>query len=822
MKRTLGILLWLIVGTGVLALVLFSVARHYAGRSELDYARGGVVDGLSAPVEIVRDAAATPHIFAEDRDDALFALGYVHAQDRMWQMEMQRRSVSGRLAEVFGVQALEIDAQMRALGLRRAADASLQRLSRETRLGLEAYAAGINAWLDSLGGREAAPEFLALGVKPDPWTPVDSLSMLKLMAFRLSPAMAEEARRALFAQRFDDASMVDLFPEYPGRGVGALRRYRPPSPTHQGAALEPPLDGRRFTPFWPPESALTAGASNAWAVDGSRTATGAPLLASDPHLAFSAPGIWYLAHMDSPDFAVIGATLPGLPVVMIGRTRTVGWGLTTAYIDDQDLYFEQIKPDDPERYRMTRGWTKFDVREETFHIRGAPSVTRALRSTVNGPVIETNMHRIQAAIPPGHVAALRWTALDPDDSSMDALFDLNAAQTLDDALAAAARHVAPAQNIVMADASGIAMALAGRVPLRQSIHQTQGVAPSDGWDARNTWIGAIPSGEKPSVVRPFSGAVANANNRIGREDFPRHLSFNWAPPYRIARIEELINRRERHTDLSFELMQADSVSRAAQGLAPLMIAELARAGRNADSRLIAQMRAWDGDMDANDPEPLMFVAWMRALQKEVVFDELGPLAAAFQQPQPLFLERVLTNADGAGRWCDRVATVRRETCAEVVDAAFVSAARALSAQYGPPERWRWGAAHIAVHRHTPFGLFPRRILGVDWADRLFNVRHEMSGGTFTLNRSVYDFSPSDPFGANRGGGYRAIYNFSDLDRSLHIAAIGQSGHFMSPFYANLTDRWAEGEYLPMSMDRAEAEAGAIAAATLRPAAALEE
>ena len=383
---------------------------------------------------------------------------------------------------------------------------------------------------------------------------------------------------------------------------------------------------------------------------------------------------------------------------------------------------------------------------------------------------------------------MAWTALADDDTTLDAIMALNRAKTAEEALGSARFAVAPALNLLIADRETVGMAVAGRVPLRRLTTPTEGRVPSPGWTDRNDWIGWLPARSLPRLIEPESGALANANNRIGDRPFPRHLSFDWDAPYRIERIEKLINAQKFHSVESFKAMQADNGSEMARSLLPLMGRKIwdeePPAGAHGfHSKALALLKEWNGEMSEHATEPLIFVAWTDALAALIVKDELGELAPAYAGPRPLFLERVLGDIEGASVWCDDIGTDAEEDCAGVIGDALDIALESLAARYGDDMgKWRWGIAHKALHRNSTLAEVSASFLGVDFGLASFvNIEQETSGGDYTLNRGAMAHGGPTPFRNIHGSGYRGIYDFSDLDRSVYVVSTGVSGHPMSGF-----------------------------------------
>lgn len=797
----------------VFAVFLAVLLVYYlASRSLPDYDKELPVDGITADIEILRDNAGVPHILTFSDRDAFFGLGYAHAQDRLWQMTLLRRTAQGRLSEVFGTRTVETDTLLRRLDLYRLAVQSVQHQDARTQDALEAYAAGVNARIaeinaDSLG--RGAPEFFLFNAPLSPWQPADSLAIIKLMALQLSGHLSEEVLRARVSLLLaDDARLADILPDMPGTGVAALPDYASLVPeTLPRYAQGSPESGA----LWPVPERGRAGASNAWAAAPSRSASGGTLLANDPHLGFTAPAIWYLARLQLQDGSVIGATIPGVPAVMIGRSERLAWGLTSAYLDDQDLMLEQLNPDNPEEYRTPDGFKAFETRKTIIEIKNAPPVTLTLRWTDNGPVLPRAQFDLNAVTPQGHVMALSWTALSPQDTSMTAAIGLMTASSVESALELSRAYIAPAQNLTLVDDDTIAMKLIGAMPRRDPAHQSRGRMPAPGWIAQNRWQGNLPYSSSPEFLNPNGGIIGNTNNKTVDRPFPEHVSYDWGDSQRIIRWQTLMQGRKVHTRESFIEAQLDTVSNAARTLLPLIgrdlwfTEEAAPEGTPARQRqrALALLADWNGEMNEHLPEPLIYAAWLRALQDRLIRDDLGPLADEFDHVEPLFIERVFRDINGASKWCDIYRSARVETCTDIARLALDDALVWIGETYGTAlESLRWGDAHQATHDHPVLGEVP--IL------RYFvNIHQSTSGGDHTLLRGRTSGRDPFPFHNVHGAGYRGVYDFADPDSSVFVTSTGQSGHFLSRHYDDLGQLWRRGEYIPMSLDVALARAASV-------------
>jgi penicillin amidase len=815
-------MLRLLTGMIVLGVLSFVIAYWFLSRSLPDYSEDFALEGITAPVEIVRNSDNVPHIFGQTDEDVFFALGFAHAQDRLWQMTMLRRTVQGRLSEVFGPRTLKIDELMRRYDLYGLAAQSVEVQDAPTKSALEAYARGVNAWITqvNVGARgRGAPEFFFFSNEIAAWQPADSLAIIKLMALQLSTQVETEVRRARMSMLLSDARLRDILPDDPGSPVMAAPRYSSLMPGIVPSSA--PLRMATNDPLSPFPRADLAGASNAWAAAPNRSAAGGTLLANDPHLGLTAPTIWYLARLELQSGGVIGATLPGVPLVLSGRSEGLGWGVTASYADDLDVYVEKLNPDNPEQYQTPDGWKDFVTRRSIIRVKDAPPVTITLRWTDNGPVLPGSHYDLGSVTPAGHVAALAWTALSGADTTMSAAMRLMRSGSVDEAIAAAEGIISPGLNLTLADDKGIALQTAGRIPARSPAHQTQGRMPAPGWLAENRWTGTLPYADNPREVNPDSGLIGNTNNKTVDRPFPLHVSYDWGDTQRIQRWLTLMKTREVHTRESFIEAQLDTVSFTARSLLPLIGADLWFTGEAAPEGTPERMRqralellaAWNGEMNEHLPEPLIYQAWLRALNDRLIRDELGPMADEFTHPDPVFIERVYRNIDGASIWCDVIQSAPVESCVDIARMALDDALLALSETYGPNvESWRWGDAHEAAHDHPVLGEVP--VL------RYFvNIRQSTSGDESTLMRGVTKGTGPNPYLNVHGAGYRGVYDFADPDSSVFITATGQSGHPLSRFYDDLGVRWRRGEYIPMSLDAGLARAGAVGVTHLNPTAA---
>jgi penicillin G amidase len=757
------------------------------------------VDSLSHAVRITRDEAGVPTISAQSEADALFALGFVHAQDRLWQIEFDRRIGQGRVAEIVGPAGVGTDRFLRTLGIYRQAQAMALELDPESRALVEAYCAGINAYLD--GHHDLLPaEFVLLRApRPAHWVPADVLAWTLMMAWDLSSeAMRNELTRLRLAARFSKDEIDEFLPlsdktapttaDY----VDLYHRLGLP----RRALAEQARQLARLVPdagF----GAVHAQGSNSWVVGGSRTASGRPLLANDPHLGLTSPSVWYFARLTAPGLDVFGATLPGVPFVVLGRNTHVAWGFTTTYADTQDLYVERIDPDHPDQYQTPGGYARFETRVESIQVRGADPVSLTIRSTRHGPVISGALAAADAALPPtgergGYLLALRWTALEPGDTTLRAFHAMNRASDTAQFERAVRGMTLIVQNVVFAGDDGhIGFRVAGRVPLRRADNDLYGLVPSPGWDARYDWNGWMGPDELPRSLDPPEAMIVTANQKITPPGYRGYLTMEWKAPYRADRIEQLLQAVARHDVSSFERIQADVTSLAARDLMQVLAKTepATPLGRAALQRL----RAWDGAMWADAPEPLIYQAWIRRLKQRIFDDDLGPLAPDLVEPAALTgaMLGVLTGRARARSWCDDAATPDRHVdCATLAAEALDQAAGELAHEPRDLDRLRWGASHPAVFEHRPFSSVPL-------LKRWFEQRVSQPGDGDTINVGVLRLRGERPFEARAGPSLRMIYDLSNGSSGVWMFAPGQSGNPLSAQFGDLLEAWSKVRYRPI-------------------------
>ena len=784
---------WTVLGL-LAAVVIVGGYTWFRVRAALPQAGGTIrVAGPSAAIEVIRDGWGIPHVRASSEHDAAFGLGYVHAQDRLWQMEFQRRLAAGRLSEILGPAALETDRLFRTLGVRRAAVAATGLLPPEARAYLDAYVRGVNAFLTTHSGRGLPVEYAILQVTPEPYTAEDAVAWSKVMALSLSTNYRDEMLRSRIAGKVGLDGARALMPAYTAGGPVILPEGLAPTGAEPAAAVDLSQHlvdtvarlARQVptTPFVP--DAL--GASNNWVVSGARSSTGKPLLANDPHLGTRAPGVWYLAHIEGGALNAVGATLPGVPGIVIGHNQRIAWGVTNLMADVQDLYIERLNADGAAEYNGA--WEPMRVVHEVIRIKGAPDVRIAVRSTRHGPII-TDIARGAA-----EALALRWTALDERDLTLTAFMGVNRAQNWREFQAAMASYHVPIQNWVYADVDGnIGYMAFGALPMRA---KGDGTLPVPGWTSEYEWTGYAPLPEMPQIANPTRGYVVTANNQAMPDAYPHVISTNWEPGYRAARITELIDAAPVLSIDTMKAIHADVRSPQVRILLPWMLRTVTNDPRQ--QAAIERLKAWDGALGRDSPSAAIYMAWYDALVEALFRDDLGDTLwldwAGLPHWPAKALHGIVMRTDD--RWCDDRRTPAAETCETVLATSLDAALKALDERTGTSseDAWRWGALNEVVFPHVPFEAHPL-------LRRFFSHRAELGGSPSTVTPVMR--SEAQTVVAS----YRQILDLADFDRSQVVLTLGQSGQVGSPHVDDMLGLWQATAYAPLPFSRTAVDAAA--------------
>jgi penicillin amidase len=763
-----------IAGTGI-ATAAAATAWHRLARRPLPQQRGKIeLEGLRGCVTIRRDRWGVPHVEAAERADLYFAQGFCHAQDRLWQMDFYRRVVRGRVSEMAGPEGLPIDRLLRTLGIRRIAEREEAALGPELRGLIERFCEGVNA---AAGEAKARPlEMQLLRLEWEPWRPVDILSLGKLLAFGLSTNWERELLRADMLRELGPELAARLDPTYPADNPIVNQEAW----SGDGLAIVEQIDAVRRSMGL----AAEASGSNNWAVSGAHSATGSPLIAGDPHLPPSMPGIWYEVALRQGDRFVRGASMPGMPGVYMGQNNDVCWTFTNVMADVQDLFVERL---DGDRYLFEDEWLPLEKVREEIVVKGrSEPVVLEVRSTHHGPIVNEALGADEA-----EPLALRWQTLD-EPTTFTGMFELLEIGSGPELVAKLEGHTSPASNLIWADRRGsIGYKLIGRLPLRRGGCPD---LPKPGWSGEFEWEGTIPYDELPEATDPESGYLITANNRIVGDEYPHHITSEWLDGFRAKRIEQLLRERDDHDLESFEAIQTDNLS--LPGLeAARRLGRLAPRGQRERSA-IERLRSWDGRLDPETVAGSIYQAFLLRLAREVARAVIGDRDLS---------ERWLDRADNGftphvtspWRWHSHLMALWEEADEALVGRpwdvlvleALAGGLDDLEERFGPdPQGWRWGRIHEMEFPH-PLGE-ANPVLR-----RLFNRRLRAGGAQETVSQIAYD--PNDPYRAVWAPSWRMVADPTDPDRSRWQMFTGQSGHPASPHYDDLQADWLEGRTQPM-------------------------
>jgi penicillin amidase len=805
-------LLLVVLITAASGLAQDSASHGQTSRSTLALA------GLKAPVEVYRDIYGIPHIYARSAEDAYFTLGYVHATDRLFEMEIFRRRASGTMAEIFGKALLNDDIFMRQLGIRRTAQEVWDGpdIDAKVRREILAYCAGVNARLHQLAGHELPEPFRTLGLTPAPWTPVDALVFPKYMGWDQS-GTDTDVWMGMLVEKLGLATVEELFPldrpyeiptisEEDWQAVSGGVRAN----AEAAAGVSPGFAGeRRGTsggipakagiqrPVFPPgfEAAalelhrrFVAGrfgsplafGSNNWVVDGKKSATGKPLLANDPHLGLSLPSIWYTAHVVAPGLNVTGVTFAGFPYAVIGHNDHVAWGFTNLQSDAVDYFIEKMDDQHPHQYFHRGAWHNTVRRVEEIPVRGEPPVRLEIESTVHGPLVTDHGVRL----------ALDWTGLAATPDA-NALAGFNKARNLREFRDALRDFRVPPLNIVYADVDGnIAMFPHGALPIRK---RGDGRWPVDGSSGDYDWAGTIPDDKLPAAINPPEHFLASANGRPTAVGYPFYLGWMWDPSYRTRRIHELLRTHNRITVAQMEAFQMDAHDSAAESFVPVLTGAYDRKpfGDETVRHAIEELRRWDFVATPESVATTIWSAWFQRFRDEVWEDDFAKAGVEHwsggwgfageneRQPELEILE-YLTREIPASPWFDDVRTPERETRDDILARSFVQAIQQLVKDRGPDvAAWKWGKTNVL---------------------RLHSLTRQpaLDRGGMPVRGDDYTLCPGGNGGAVTGGAsWRMVVDLANPTGSFGVYPGGESENPASPHYDDQTQSWAEGKYLPL-------------------------
>lgn len=773
----------------ILPLIILSLLLLFLLSLSLPISKGDVdVIGLKNNALINYDKQGVPHISAATDADVYFSLGFAHAQNRLWQMEMNRRTATGRLCEILGRGGLPSDVYMRILGLNQNAKRMWDHLPDTERAVLTQYVKGVNEGIAQL--RVLPLEYYLTGFTPEPWTEIDSLLWIQLMSVQLSGNMAAELQRSLLFQSFGIDKTNQLMSEVDAQSLMQMA----------DASVIP-------EEYRTPKAFV---GSNSWVVSGKNSASGKPILANDPHLVNSLPSVFYLATLKGDKLNVTGATFPGLPFVVIGKNSHIAWGLTNMMADTQDVFLEKINPANAHQYEFDGRYRDMDVSIEKINIKKEPLQKKVepyvleVRRTHHGPLLSdlVGPHKYYAY-------SLRWTGDDDMGGTFKSFLALNYANNWQEFNNSLADFVTPIHNFMYADDEGhIGSVAPGAYPIRKGT----GAMPRKGWLSENDWNGWIPTDKWPRQLDPESGVIIAANNNILPKDYPYYITSDWAPDYRTKRIQQLLTEKlaatnNKLTMTDFADIQLDITNPAATSLLSYFIA--LNPTTDAERKAIDMLRSWSGAMDLNSAEAVLFATWIAHFNRLLIDDDATKLSrstggeAALEQmaaqDNVVFLEKVLSNNDPQG-WCDYISTPAVETCNQLLLVALDHALNELTKKLGSDmNHWQWKNVHVAHFPHFPFAErkyspdFPA--IGDSGFAFLFHRSIASAGGSNSINVAPFSLAENNRFSQFVGPSYRQIIDLGQPGIEQFSVSTGQSGNLLSPHYDDWIGNHQRGHYL---------------------------
>lgn len=722
------------------------------------------LSGLTANVDVYRDDHGVPHIEAKSMKDLFIAQGFVTAQDRMFQMDLSRRQASGMLSEVIGEKTLSRDKFFRTLGLRRAAEASYHKYSPEMKQYLKWYADGVNAYMKQAKKTNTLPiEFMLVGYEPKKWTPVDSLVIGKYMAFDLGGHWEGQAFRYYLMETFSKEKALDLFPGYPADAPAILEDLK-----ESGLDFEKSFAEAVVPNFH--------NGSNNWVVSGSKTQSGKPLLANDPHLSLGTPSIWYQTHLKAPEYEVSGVIFAGIPGIIVGHNDTIAWGVTNVGPDVQELYIEKRNPKDPYEFQYLADWEKADVVDEVIKVKDKADVNYEVVITRHGPIISEFAHHDK----PGTALSLKWTALQPS-KELEAVIMMNRSKNWQQFEESLESFHTPAQNFVFASTDGtIAYKANGLIPVRKQKYTS---LPVPGWTDKYEWEGYIPWNELPTTVNPKNGYIATANNKVTTDSYPYHISDTFAQPYRQQRIVEVLEKTDTLTVKDMQTLQFDQKNKQADEILPILIEQVTNEPLNKiETQVLDVLKKWNKLDSKNSAAPLIFHIWMdrfsSELFKEEISEEMMDMFDGREQVIDELIRKAYTGQPGP--WIKEHGGLEK-----VTEKSFRSMISMLTEEYGEfLAEWKWGDFHTLTFEHPLASIKPLNLL--------FNPETQKMGGSrVTVGVAGWNRETGD---ITHGGAWRMVIDMADPTKAYHVVGPGQSGHVLSPWYKDQSKDWATGKY----------------------------
>ncbi|NMB82287.1 MAG: penicillin acylase family protein [Ignavibacteria bacterium] len=788
-----------ITGSLIILLIVFFVIAYLILNKSLPQYEGEIkVTGLNSDVNIYRDSSAIPLISASNDEDLAFALGYVHAQERLFQMDLARRAGEGRLSEVFGSRTVPFDKMFRTIGLYQVVQSSFPKLNPISQKILIAYSKGVNSFLENSKGKYPI-EFDILGYDPYPWKPEHSLLIAKLMAWELNISWWSDIAFSNLVQKLGVDKVKELLPDFPENAPTIIPKEITSYVNLNNNLID--VD-RKFRDFFGITG--THIGSNNWVINGKISKSNKPIIANDPHLGFTAPGKWYFAILRSNDWNAEGFTIPGLPSIVIGKNQNIAWAMTNVMTDDADFYVEKIDSSGT-KYSVNNQWKDLETFQDSFAVKDSSLYKFTIRKTYRGPII-SDVHLFNLLYPEegkvNSTISMRWTALDFSDEVFAAV-SLNKAKNWDDFKTALKYYTVPGQNFVYADKDGnIGYVCATKLPIRSSSSPT---LIYDGSTDAFDWKGFVPYEEMPKLFNPAQNFIASANNKTVN-NFRYHISNVWEPSSRIERITELLKSRNLHSVKDFENYQMDFYSPYAKEIVPYILNAFKDAKITDNNLKIALelLNNWNFEMDASSQVPTIYLHFFHQLIKNIFEDELGndllkEYVILANVPYRIIQKYLKGNSSP---FFDNIKTPQVETRDDIIRQSLVDALIELESKFGKEiSSWQWGSIHKVKFKHMFSGA--SSIL-----DKLIDIGpYEIGGDGTTVFNTEYSFSEiyekdrdfskprrSEPYQNILGPSMRYIFDFGDSDYLQMILPTGQAGHFRNPHYKDMTDMWLKGKY----------------------------
>ena len=759
-------------------------------------------------VKIIRNDYAIPNIIGQSNEDTFYALGYVHAQDRLWQMILLRKTAKGKLSEIFGEDYLETDKFIRTLDIYNNSQKSFNSLSKKTKNILVSYSKGINKRFSDIkkeGLGRGSPILFMFPPRVSPWTPADSMAILKLQdLLNNKSAKNEVIKLNLLNTGISYDRLLDIYPDLPEiQNINDLLNINLFSKQNIFKNFNSDNQSEiNFTRNINSQVSKLSNASNSWAALGSRTATGNTLVGHNLHTNFDIPINWMLVKLVLETGPVVGATIPGIPLIFNGRSQYFSWGISSSKLDNQDLVIEVLNTKNNNEYKSKNGFKEFKSKNILIEIKDKPGITHKILSSENGPILPVTAYGIKSIQSDKIAVALKWTGLSKNDKSLESLLNIMLSTDIKQAKKSLDSLIVPAYNILFAEKNKVQIISAGKIPNRDQKNPLYfGAIPSLGISQSKNWTGNLDFSQLSEIEIQNNGVIYNTNNKLSNNEFPLHISYDLVSNHRFFRMQNLFAKREYHTLESFEEIQIDNISPSARILIPLLakdlwysqVLEIDNKFLNLRKEAIDLLAEWNGEMSIYLPQPLIFYTWAAQFQKMVMQDEIGKNVNWFNSVNSNFLERVLRNINGASAWCDIKQTSKLETCEEISSKALDNALVTIANKYGQDiKKWLWGNYHKAYFSDKVLGKYP--IISY-----LTNIVFEVSGGDDTLSMNRAISSTNNNYNVNYGSTLRIIIDFSDNANNFFSIPTGQSGHFLSKHYDDFTNLWLRNEYVKIPL-----------------------